>query len=239
MTMKLVTLGGAGGFALAAFASMALAQARAPAAAAPAPIAAGPAIPGMCLISMNQAISTSTVGQYVTSRLNQITGQVKSELSPENTAIETDGRALEAARTTLDAAAFPTRAQALQTRINALRQKADLRQREVQATEQKAVNRIAQELDPVVRNIYQQRRCSVLIDKGSVLMANPDMDLTAQAVTALNARIQTFAFERGTSRHRRRAGALIQVGGSAPGCMPDSRGSMKPWPRSCWANWRR
>jgi len=194
MTKKLVILGGASAFALAAIASMALAQAKAPAAAPP--VAAGPPIPGLCVISMNQAISSSTVGQYVTSRLNQINAQVKAELAPETTAIETEGRALEAARPTLDAATFQTRAQAFQTRLNALRQKADLRQREVQATEQKAVNRIAQELDPVARQLYQQRRCSVLIDKGSVINANPDMDMTAQAIAGLNGRIQQFAFDR-------------------------------------------
>ena len=194
MTKKLVILGGASAFALAAIASMALAQAKAPAAAPP--VAAGPPIPGLCVISMNQAISSSTVGQYVTSRLNQINAQVKAELAPETTAIETEGRALEAARPTLDAATFQTRAQAFQTRLNALRQKADLRQREVQATEQKAVNRIAQELDPIARQLYQQRRCSVLIDKGSVINANADMDMTAQAITGLNGRIQQFAFDR-------------------------------------------
>jgi outer membrane protein len=103
---------------------------------------------------------------------------------------------LEAQRTTLDAATFQGRAQALQNRVNALRQKADLRQREVQATEQKSLNRIAQELDPIARNLYQQHRCSVLLNKEGVMIANPEMDITTQAVTALNARIQQFAFDR-------------------------------------------
>src|SRR6516162_3765080 len=116
---------------------------------APAPVTHGAAIPGMCILSVNQAITTSTVGKYVSDRMNQIVAQVKAELTPEDTAIATDGRALEAQRTTLGAETFQTRAQALQARVNALRQKADLRQREVQATEQKSLNRIAQELDPI------------------------------------------------------------------------------------------
>ena len=128
--------------------------------------------------------------------MNQIVAQVKAELSPEDTAIATEGRALDAARATLAAATFQTRAEALQARANALRQKADLRQREVQATEQKAINRIAQELDPVARQLYQAHRCSILVNKESVMIASPDMDLTTQAVAALNTRIQQFAFER-------------------------------------------
>ena len=195
MTTRLLVLGAGCAMAIIAGASMASAQGAPAAAPAPA-IVQGPAIPGVCLMSVQQAIQTSTVGQYVGNRMGQIVAQVKAELSPEDTAINTDGRALEAARSTLDKATFETRAQALQGRVNALQQKATLRQSEVEATEKKALNRIAQELDPIARQLYQQHHCSLLVDKGSVMMANPEMDLTASAVTALNGRIQQFAFDR-------------------------------------------
>src|SRR5258708_14765291 len=154
-------------------------------AAAPPPVAQGPAIPGVCILSVHQAITSSTVGRYVSDRMNQIGAQVKAELTPEDTAIATDGKALEAQRTTLDAATFQSRAQALQNRVNALRQKADLRQREVQATEQKSLNRIAQELDPIARQLYTQHRCSLLVNKEAVMIANPEMDITTQAVAGV------------------------------------------------------
>lgn len=179
-----------------AFTVLLASSAAAAPAAAPSPVAQGPAIPGVCILSVNQAITTSTVGRYVSDRMNQIVAQVKAELTPEDTAIATDGRALEAQRTTLAAATFQTRAQALQNRVNALRQKADLRQREVQATEQKSLNRIAQELDPIARQLYAQHRCSMLVNKEAVMIANPEMDITTQAVAGLNARIQQFAFDR-------------------------------------------
>ncbi|HEV7157336.1 MAG TPA: OmpH family outer membrane protein [Caulobacteraceae bacterium] len=159
-------------------------------------VAQGPAIPGVCILSVNQAIATSTVGKYVSERMNQIVAQVKAELTPEDTAIATEGRALQAQRSTLAASTFQSRAQALQARVNALREKADLRQREVQATEQKSLNRIAQELDPIARQLYQEHHCSVLLNKEAVMIANPEMDLTTQAVAGLNGRIQQFAFDR-------------------------------------------
>ena len=179
-----------------ALASNVSAQARAATAAAAPPVTQGPAIPGMCILSVNQAISTSTVGKYVSDRMNQIVTQVKAELQPEDTAIATDSRALAAKRTTLDQATFNSQAQAIEARANALRQKADLRQREVQATEQKSLNRIAQELDPIARQLYEEHHCSVLVNRDAVMIANPAMDITSQAVAGLNARIQQFAFER-------------------------------------------
>ncbi len=193
--MKFLAPSGAAIIAALAVASAAAAQAAAPAP-PPVPLTQGPAISGMCILSVNQAISQSTVGQYVSQRMNQIVAQVKAELSPEDTAISTDGRALEASRSTLDQATFQSKAVALQARINALREKADLRQKEVQATEQKSLNRIAQELDPIAKQLYQQKKCSILVDKGSVMIANPDMDITQQAIVALNARIQQFPFDR-------------------------------------------
>jgi outer membrane protein len=190
-----LVLSAAATLALAAPAAKA-APAAAPAAPPAAPIAHGPAIPGLCILSVNQAISQSTVGGYVKTRLDQIVTQVRAELNPEEAAINTDGKALEAAKATLDQATLQSRAQALQARYTAFQQKAELRQREVKATQDKALNRIAQELEPIAQQLYQAHRCSALFDKGSVMLANPDSDLTPAAITALNGKLQQFPFDR-------------------------------------------
>jgi len=148
------------------------------------------------MLSVNQAITQSTVGGYVRTRLDQIVTQVRAELNPEETAINTEGKALDASKATLDQATLQSRAQALQGRYAAFQQKADLRQREVKATQDKALNRIAQELEPIAQQLYQAHRCSVLIDKGSVMLANPEMDLTPAAITSLNGKLQQFPFDR-------------------------------------------
>ena len=165
--------------------------------AAPAPVIAhGPAITGVCMLSVNQAISQSAVGGYVSTRLQQLVAQVRAELDPEQQAIAADDKALAASRATMDQATLQTKAKALQDRYGAWQQKAELRQREMKATQDKALNRIAQELEPIAQQLYQSHRCSLLLDKGSVMLGNPDMDLTPSAVVALNAKIQTFQFER-------------------------------------------
>lgn len=192
-----LALAGALAAAMAAQIAVAATPAAAPAAAPAAPaITHGPVIPGLCALSGQEAIAKSTVGQYVNTRLQQIVGQVKSELQPEDTSIANDYKALETARSTLDQATLQSRAQGLQTRADALRQKSDLRSRELQATRDKALNRIAQELNPIAIQLYQQHRCSVLLDKGSTMVVNPEMDLTNQAVTMLNAKITQFPFDR-------------------------------------------
>jgi outer membrane protein len=173
----------------------AFAQAPAAAPAAPA-MTHGPAIAGLCIVSIENAIGASTVGKYVDGRIQQIVAQVNAELTGEKTAIDNDAKALDARRATLDQNALEQQAAALQVRANALQRKAQLRDREVQATEQKAVGRIGQEMEPLIRTAYQQKGCSVLFQRTAVVIANPAMDLTPAVVTALNAKITQFTFDR-------------------------------------------
>ena len=165
-------------------------------AAAPPAISHGPAISGVCIVSLEGAIGGSTVGKYVQTRLNQIGTTVQSELGAEQTAIATEAKAIDAQRATLDQTAYDQRASAVQIRDNALQRKAQLRQREMQATQQKAVGRVGQEMEPIIRTAYQQAKCGLLLQRDAIVLANPAMDITPAVITGLNAKITQFAFER-------------------------------------------
>lgn len=187
----------AGLCAVAALTAGSSAFAQAPAAAA-APVAAthGPPIANMCIISVESAIGGSTVGKWVDTRMQQVVAQTNAELTGEKTAIDNDAKSLDARRATLEQGALEQQASALQVRANALQRKAQLRDREVSATEQKAVGRIGQEMEPLIRQVYQQRNCTVLFQRTAIVIANPAMDITPQVITALNAKITQFAFDR-------------------------------------------
>jgi outer membrane protein len=176
--------------------SIGFAQAQTAAAPAAPQVSHGPAIPGICVFSTQQAVGTSTVGKYVSSRMQQLATQVDTELTGERTGIENDIKTLDAQKATLDKNTLQTRATALQTRFNNWQTKASQREREVQATEQKAFLRVAQEMDPLIKQAYQTNRCSILFERDNVILANPAMDLTPTVVAGLNAKIQQFAFDR-------------------------------------------
>lgn len=195
MTSKFFVAASVAGLGALALSSSALAQAAAPRPAAPA-VAQGPAIPGMCVISIEGAVAGSTVGKYVDTRLQQIVQQVQAELGGERTAIENEAKALDGQRATLDANTLEQRGAALQVRGNALQRKAQLREREVQATEQKALARVGDEMEPLIQSAYQNAHCSVLLQRSAIVIANPAMDITPSVITALNAKITQFAFDR-------------------------------------------
>ena len=101
--------------------------AAAPAAAPAAPAAAqptiapppGPPIGGLCVFSYDRAISNSTVGKAYVTRMQQLTAQAQAELTPERTAIETEGNTLQTQRASLTQDQLNQRVGALQTRAQA------------------------------------------------------------------------------------------------------------------------
>lgn len=193
MTFK--TLAAAACVATVAASAAGAAFAQAPAQTNAPQVVHGPPISGLCIVSVDAAIFGSAVGKNASTRLQQLAQQVQAELQGEQTAIQNEDKSLSAQRATLDPNTFEQRAAALQVRANALQRKADLRSRELDATQRKVRERLGQEVEPLLRQVYQAKQCSVLVD-GGVIFANPAMDLTPQLVTALNAKLTQFAIER-------------------------------------------
>jgi Skp family chaperone for outer membrane proteins len=179
-----------------AIATAASAQTAPAAAPAAPPVTHGPALTGVCIFSSQRAVATSQVGKAVDARLKTIIQQVNAELTAERTGLDNEAKALDAKKATLAQDALEQQASALQVKANAWQRKGQLRQKEVEATEQKALSRVYQELDTPIRQVYQAQKCSILFDRESVMLANPAMDITGAVVTALDARIKTLTFDR-------------------------------------------
>ncbi|WP_168074069.1 OmpH family outer membrane protein [Caulobacter sp. SSI4214] len=191
-----------------AIATAASAQTAPAAAPAAPPVTHGPAITGVCIFSSQRAVASSLVGKAVDARLKTIIQQVNAELNTERTGLDNEAKALDAKKGTLAQDALEQQAAALQVKANAWQRKGQLRQKEVEATEQKALNRVYQELDTPIRQVYQSQKCSLLLDRESVMLANPAMDITDAVVAALDARIKTLTFDRERLDQAPVAGAL-------------------------------
>ncbi len=185
--------------ALAASATAAFAQAArpaaAPAAAAP-QVPTGPAIAGVCIFSRDAVVGSSAVGKYVTDRLKQISSQAQAELQGEMTALQTDEKAYVTQRASLASDVQQQRETGFRQREELLQRKAELRNRELQATEQKALSRVLVEVNPLLIQVYGQRNCGLLLDQNATFGANPSMNITADVVRLLDGKITQFPFER-------------------------------------------
>lgn len=184
-------------FALIAFVSPALAQ-TVPAPSQQQPGLGGPVVPGVCLLSREAVFANAKVSAAATARLKQIADAAQAEVDAQRKPLEPELKAFETESPKLSAEARAQRQQALATRLKPVQDLASQRSREVEATRAKALQHIADQAQPVIAQVYTQRKCGLLVDRNSVMGGNFTNDLTADVVKALDVKISTIAFERET-----------------------------------------
>lgn len=153
----------------------------------------GPVVPGVCLLSREAIFANAAVGRAASARLQELTQAAQAEIDAQRTPLETEARALEGQP---DNAANQQRRTALAQRWQTLQQTAAHNSREIEATRAKALERIANEAQPLIAQAYGAKNCGLLFDRNSALGGNFANDLTAEVVRLLDARIQTITFER-------------------------------------------
>ena len=180
----------------AALAAQAQTRPAAPAAPTGSPPPQGPALPGVCVLSKEGAVYASTAGKAMLARLDQLGSQADAELKGQQATLQNDAKTLEAKRATLPPDQFQSQGQALQQRAQELQKTAQLRNAEMQLTQKKALQTFSTYMDPVVRQVFTQRACSVMLDGNSLIYPAPAMDVTGLVITGLNAKVQSFPFDR-------------------------------------------
>ena len=185
--MKLIAIGA---FALASLtASAALAQTQGPA-------NPGPAIPGVCVYFNQRVLAQSTVGQAVQTRMEQLAQEVQGEIAPYATQLQTEYQALQAGASTIPADQMNQRRQALQQRAQEAQQLEQTRDGELRYTLAEQRRKISEAIEPILVAVYQEKGCGILIDRESVFIMNPAMDVTATVIQRVNAALPTLSFNR-------------------------------------------
>jgi Skp family chaperone for outer membrane proteins len=158
-----------------------------------APVLGGPVVAGMCLLSREAVFANAAVGKAATARLQELTRTAQAEIDRQRAAIETDARALEGQA---QSAQTQQKREQLAQRWQTLQGQAAHNGQEIEATRAKALERISGEAQPVIAQVYRQKNCGLLFDRGAALGGNLANDLTADVARGLDARIQTITFER-------------------------------------------
>ena len=174
------------------------AAAAAPAAkAALPPLTLGAAIPGVCLFSEEGAVSRSSAGEAINKRMQQLAAQVQAELGPEQTSLDADIKTFKDKAASLPQDQQQQQGSALQQRMQDFDGKRAQRQKELEATLRKAINRVDVELEPIVRTVVSGRSCGLLLKADTTIYAaNPQMDITTSVIEQLNTKLPTVTFDR-------------------------------------------
>ncbi|GAA0214577.1 outer membrane protein [Brevundimonas nasdae] len=156
----------------------------------------GPVIPGVCTYYNARLLAQSSAGQAVETRMQQLAQEVQGELQPYATAIQTEATALQSGGASIPADQLNQRRQQLQQRAQEAQQLEATRENELRYTLGTQRQKITEAVSPILTALYQEKGCGLLLDRESVFMMNPAMDLTDVAIQRLNAALPTLTFNR-------------------------------------------
>lgn len=185
--MKLIALG--------AFAVATLAAGAASAQSATPQITHGPALTGVCIYNPQRVLVQSTAGQSLQAGMQRLAEEVRGELQPYAASIQSEAQALQQGGQAADPDG--SRRRAWQQRLEEAQQLEQTREQELRYTEGAQSQIIGNAASPIIAAVYQERGCSILLDRNSVFLGNPAMDLTEVILQRLNAALTTLpAFNR-------------------------------------------
>ncbi|TFW11085.1 OmpH family outer membrane protein [Brevundimonas intermedia] len=161
-----------------------------------APANPGPVIPGVCVYYNARLLAQSSAGQAVEARMQQLAQEVQGELQPYATQIQTEAQQLQTSGSSLPADQLQQRRQALQQRAQEAQQLESTRENELRYTLGMQRQAITEAVSPILTALYQEKGCGLLLDRESVFMMNPAMDVTDLAIQRLNTALPTLSFNR-------------------------------------------
>ncbi|MEL6473770.1 MAG: OmpH family outer membrane protein [Pseudomonadota bacterium] len=159
---------------------------------------------GTKIVVIDQAriMRDSKAGNDIRTKVTNIENQMKSELQPTATQLETQGKALQAktANMTPEAQQADT---ALRTEFQAFLQKRQqyeqdrgIRAQELALTERKAWNTFFQSLQPVLQEVVNENGADIMMDRSEVVFSSPSVDVTGSVISKLDAKTPTVAVTR-------------------------------------------
>lgn len=142
---------------------------------------------GILLIDRQKVLSESGPAQQL--RLTEQSRRValRAQLDVIQRELEAEEAEISALRGQISPEAFAERVKGFDTHVREARRRSQLLGEELQSEFEKARRDLAAALGPVLLDLLAKHDADVIVDVRSVLAARPGLDVTAEAIVALNA----------------------------------------------------
>ncbi|MGE8289563.1 MAG: OmpH family outer membrane protein, partial [Stenotrophomonas sp.] len=151
----------------------------------------GSAVQGVCMISREAIFANAKAGLSVTEQLQRLTTRAQEQLGSEQATLTTELQALGLAGAPVQESQLTAAQRAGLQKHQSLQQKAAEQARQIEQARVKALQRISEEAQPLIAQVYARHNCGLLLDRNVVLGGNMANDLTAEVVQALDSKLTT------------------------------------------------
>jgi Skp family chaperone for outer membrane proteins len=145
--------------------------------------------PPFLTIDQERLFTGSAFGQRVAAEIDARSRALAAENREIEAELIAEEQALTVARPTLTAEEFRTRADAFDTKVQDIRARQDAKSRDLTAFRDAEQQRFAEELGAVLADIAKARGALAVMDRRAMLVSADAIDITADAIAAMDARV--------------------------------------------------
>jgi len=145
--------------------------------------------PKIVVLDLAAVMRASKVGADVAAQLQTYAAQTKTELAGRGQALESEAKQI----SDLPADQKAQRAEAFRTKQAAFQQEVQGKENQMKTAFAQAQAEIGKGLDPILKEITAERGANLVLEKRAVPMLNdPSIDITAEAIAKLDAKMPTY-----------------------------------------------
>jgi len=154
------------------------------------------AAPVILILDQGRVIGASKAGQSMKPQLEKLQKTANDELNNEVAKLTKEAEDLKKQRDLLGEEDWTKRAQQVAIKQNNLPVQREVKVRELQLSEQKALNDINVAMRPILKKIVEDNGATLLLERSAVMYASEETDITSQVITELDKKLKSVKVER-------------------------------------------
>lgn len=154
------------------------------------------------VVDQERALNESAVGRHIAAQLERIGTEMTAEIQPLQAAVRSESEALNTETSAMTEEAIRQRpdliqrVQQFQEDMRNLEIQGRIRQQELSATEQAALQPVIPILQEIMQAVMTERNGVILLDQSVTVITSNSIDITDVVIERLNARITTTPVNR-------------------------------------------
>lgn len=166
--------------------------------------------PVILTLDQQQVLAQSKVGQSMQPQLAKLQKEANAELNAEAEKVVKEGEDLKKQKDLMAEDVWLQKAKEVAVKQNNLPVLRDVKVRELQLSEQKALAEIGEAMKPILKEIVERRGATLLLEHSAVMYASVDTDITQEVIAALDKKITSVKVEKVSLAELQRKAAEAQ-----------------------------
>lgn len=152
--------------------------------------------PIILVLDQSQVIAQSKAGQSMAPQLKKLQEEANKELNAELEKLNKEAEDLKKQKDLMAEDVWVEKAKQLNAKQNNLPAIREVKVRELQLAEQKALSKIDEAMKPILREIVDQRGATLMLDRSAVMYAAPETNITAEVISELDKVLKSVKVEK-------------------------------------------